>query len=505
MHSAITLRWKVVSLLRQPFTQSVAFNVSPNVGLSSRLGIAPERAYVPTLLSPTITYHQVIRNTLSRERGVRLDTARFPYRMHVARLGCDVSFAVRTKLFPPATVLLDVELDDIGAPDRLDELISWQRLENLRPISDVVRWTIGMIASGNHRRFDPAPSFRFKPAIHVHGMSTRAKFRDDVERRFRELSGILIRNQDYAGMDDGIAKDIATKNAELNRKSVNELLLVDKQGILYVTPTEDSGDGRGRSSFMQVLDLQEIAMAFAEFLKAFRSIRRLNEDFADFLLSRIVPWIRNAGAVFSPTRTGLNAWRLFVAEFSLDAQLDLALTEDVRADLAEKQPYFDRLGHEWWRDPEFGETLNHRIQASRELPLGFLGNPDLTRLISEDYAEAKRSLQARNYKSAVLLCGAILEAMLTAALITAGRPGLTTDKLYREYTLNTLIEECTRAGLLGSEPLKGLLHPLRHYRNMIHPGVQIRKSLEPDAEIARISVETVKLLARHLGTAGSTP
>lgn len=505
MPPTVRLRWKVTALLGRRLTPAGAFNTSPNTGLFTRLGIPPHRGYVPTLLLPTITYHQAVRNELDRRFGVRVVASRFPYRVRVETLDAEVSFVLKLKLFPPTTLLLDVELEPVHAPDVLDRLIAWQRLETLRPISDIVRWTIGMVDAASHRRFDTAPAFRYKPAVHLDGISPCDAFRNPTEERFRELVGVLIRNPDHAGMDVRIPRAIAEKNAELNRKSAHELLLVDKQGLLYVTQTHRTNTTSGRSTFAQVLDLHEIAVAMDQFLRLYPSVRLQHEDFADFLLSRVVPWIRNANAIFAQSVTSLHAWRLLVSEFGLEAQLELALTDDTRAALPEKQQYFDRLGQEWWRDPDFGEILRHRILSARELPLQFLANADLARLVGEDYAEAKRSLQARNYKSTILLCGSIAEAMLTAALGAASISGLTLEKLYRDYVLDRLIDEAAKAGLLTDRPLQSLLQPLRQYRNMIHPGVQVRRSLEPDSSKATIALETVKLLAGHLAKRSAPP
>ena len=75
--------------------------------------------------------------------------------------------------------------------------------------------------------------------------------------------------------------------------------------------------------------------------------------------------------------------------------------------------------------------------------------------------------------------------------------GVTTNQLLK-YNLNQAINAVKNNSLITNDELLALLQPLRKYRNLIHPGVQKRKSIVPDSSIAKIALETVNLLVKEL-------
>ena len=46
---------------------------------------------------------------------------------------------------------------------------------------------------------------------------------------------LLINNPDYAGMSEDIIDRITKRNAEFNKKTTDEYLLINKQCVLYLT------------------------------------------------------------------------------------------------------------------------------------------------------------------------------------------------------------------------------------------------------------------------------
>jgi hypothetical protein len=178
------------------------------------------------------------------------------------------------------------------------------------------------------------------------------------------------------------------------------------------------------------------------------------------------------------------------------------MNQPIQAVLAEKGAYFDKFASDWWDESDFAYLIARRMEESKELHLGFLANEELKRLVLEDFAEARCSFHSRNYKATILLCGSIAEAILTAVIDKARLPGISTQKLYRDFGLSRLIDVAQEHGLIRDKSLLLLLQPLRHYRNIIHPGVQVRKSLSPDSSKARIALEIVNLLVKDLNEAG---
>ncbi|MDI6795186.1 MAG: hypothetical protein QME81_20365, partial [bacterium] len=116
-------------------------------------------------------------------------------------------------------------------------------------------------------------------------------------------------------------------------------------------------------------------------------------------------------------------------------------------------------------------------------------------LLIEDYAEARSSLQSRNYKATIVLCGSLIEAVLVDILKQKEIP---TQKAYNQLTLNDAINTIKSHKLIKNQALLSLFDPLRKYRNMIHPGVSDREGILPDPSIAHIALETVNLLIKEL-------
>jgi hypothetical protein len=501
-HIAIKLRWKVTALLENdpPIHQeNVLFNISPNTGLYSQFSIPLRHSYVPQVLSPTITYHQVIKNLLKKSLGIEIKERKFPYRVFVPELGTEVLINLGIRLFQPSILSLTVKLSDIST-SYLDatRLLDCQRLDYLRPVSDITQWTIGLAETLDQKYFDSSPPLRFKPAVHLDNVCSPEVFQSHIKENLSKYVGILIRNYDYELMDSKVPRMILEKNTEHNLKSSKEMLLIDKQGILYLTPIRTGKETPTRPRFSRTYDLYSIALVFKDYMNHFHSFRSHNEDFADFILYKIWPWLDEPDIVFGASVSNKYRWNLLIDEFGLDSRMRFAMNPTIRDAIEDKSRYFEQFTTGWWNESDFGYLIAGKIRESKELRLGFLENDDLKKLIIEDYAEARRSLQGRNYKATILLCGSIAEAILTATIDKANLPGITTKKLYTDYNLSTLVDTAEKHNLIKDKTLFPLLEPLRHYRNTIHPGVQVRQSLSLDSSKARIALETINLLVKDL-------
>ena len=499
MTSKVTLSWKVVKALKEvrlTYYDSVLFNVSPNPGIYGQLGIPLRLGYIPQSLLPTVTYYQVVKKLLNEKWHLEIVDKKYPLRIFVPNLDTEVLFNLRIRIFPPHILSLTVSLSEFSTEFDPTNLINWQHLNNLEPIADIVRWTIGMTDTLDHKNFNPQRSFHFYPALHLEVCSAD-RFQKHIEDNLNKYVGILIRNHDYELMDRRIPDNIHEKNLEHNYKSSQELTLVDKQGILYLTPINDTNSKLWSRNFRKVQDIYEIAAVYATYLRNYPMLRSRNEDLADFMLHKIQFLIERPDMTFLRSVTHGHIWHLLSQEFRLKSTLETILRPSIRTDLEKKSSYFDQFTVGWWEEKEFPYLLNKRIAEAMEIDLGFLSSEDLRRLIINDYGEAKRSLMGRNYKATVVLCGSVIEAILTDIIDQAQIPGLSIEVLYT-FGLSKLIDKAKIHGLIQDPNLYSLFDPLRNYRNAIHPGVQIRKSTSLDSSTARIAVETVNLLMKDL-------
>ncbi len=498
----IRITWKIYSVLRSapPLDkQSLVFNISPNTSLYSQFGIPLEICYIPRILQPTVTYHQVIRDWLKKNQVI-VKEKNFPYYIEIPDLG-SVSLNLRIRVFPPNIASMTLSLTNISAAFDATRLIELQGLIRRWPLHDIVRRTLAMIETLSHRGPELSRDYKATPAIHVADFYDRTQFKRMVKERKNEIVSVLIRQPHYEEIDDTIPTDILEKNRQLNVKDTGVLLLLNKQGVLFLTPTETSSTYRAqqRTHLNKIEDLIEFALVFGTFLSNYRQLRTQEEDWADFLLSKIQPWISDPSAVFCNSVSYFKAWELISREFGLQARKDLwTKNPGIRLAIEEKSRFFDQVDSQWWKEDDFVSVLATRMQESKGVTLNFLGNADLKLLISSDRQEAEKSLRSKNYKATILLCGSLAEALLTAVLDRGVSGWPSRKELYEEYNLNKLIELSVKKKIITDRSLRQLLDSIRNYRNMIHPGVQMRQSLVPDEHKATIAVETLNLLIKEL-------
>lgn len=130
----------------------------------------------------------------------------------------------------------------------------------------------------------------------------------------------------------------------------------------------------------------------------------------------------------------------------------------------------------------------------------FVTDTDLQKLLEKDWQEAQQVHNAGAWKSCVLLCGSILEGIIMNAL-SKDWPNARNEFSRRkrqsapplnEWDLVDLVEVANR---LKTFP-KGTIHlsnAVREFRNLIHPGRQIREHIQVTEEQANIAINAVRM------------
>jgi hypothetical protein len=503
----ITLRWKVLTFLESAIPlwawtdeKNILFNVSPNTGLFRQFNIPVERSYVPQFLSPTVVYHQAIGKHLRTKYGIP-GSRRFPYRLDLGDLGL-VDLTIKVRLFHPNILSLTVRLSDVVASPndwQADKLVTVQPLDQYKVVADIVRWTIGMALSLNHRVFRLDPSFTSHPALHLGDLCDPDEFSSQVETEAKQYVGILIRNRQWSTMADRVTTAVLEKNAEFNVKSSMEMTLVDKQGILFLSPNGQAQRGEYSKSFNRVCDLSEVARVYKLFLEKYLYIRATDEDFFDFVFAKIRSSIEEPRLNFTASVTNRHLWELWIKELALDANVRAVTANRAISDAVDaKRPYFDRLTYRWWTNPEFTYLLRDEIARGGDFDLAFLNGEESRRRVLEDFQEASRSLQANNFKAAIVMSGAIAEALLLAVLEDDPPEGVTIEQLRRE-SLSKYLAYASETGRITDSSVRSLLdNTLREWRNMIHPGKMIRSNMSVDQHRAEVALLCVRLLVKEL-------
>lgn len=146
------------------------------------------------------------------------------------------------------------------------------------------------------------------------------------------------------------------------------------------------------------------------------------------------------------------------------------------------------------------EPTDNPITEKRQFK--FISNPDLRAIIERDYGELQRAYISECWKSVIILCGGAIEAILTDLLIqnqTAAKAAKSAPKNsdITRWDLSKFIDVAVEISLV-SAGVEKLSHSIREYRNLVHPGNELRSKLRFDAEEAKIAVEVLNIVQRDL-------
>jgi hypothetical protein len=132
----------------------------------------------------------------------------------------------------------------------------------------------------------------------------------------------------------------------------------------------------------------------------------------------------------------------------------------------------------------------------------FIHDSDLRHILERDFYEIQRAFISQCWKSVIILCGGAIEAILTDLLLAnesqakaSGRASKAPD--ITRWDLSDLINVAVDLKLV-TPGVEKLSHPIREYRNLVHPGNEIRNKLTFNAEEARIALEVLNIVYRDL-------
>ena len=140
------------------------------------------------------------------------------------------------------------------------------------------------------------------------------------------------------------------------------------------------------------------------------------------------------------------------------------------------------------------------ITEEKEFP--FIEGLDLRQIVERDYIELQKAYVAGCWKSVLLLSGGLIEAVLLDLLSLKqedinGCESKPNEDDIKKWGLDSLIRVSVELKLV-SDGVEKLSHPIREYRNLIHPGKELREKLRFGQEEAKIAVEVVNILHRDL-------
>lgn len=136
------------------------------------------------------------------------------------------------------------------------------------------------------------------------------------------------------------------------------------------------------------------------------------------------------------------------------------------------------------------------------LDFKFIQEKQLRTIVERDYPELLVAFSASCKKSALVLAGSVIEAILLdfvlqnrVAAVAVGSAPKSNDPL--RWTLEDLINVSAelKPELL---PLQTMSHGVRRYRNLVHPAVEMKSPMKVEIEEARVAISLVRILHREL-------
>jgi hypothetical protein len=146
--------------------------------------------------------------------------------------------------------------------------------------------------------------------------------------------------------------------------------------------------------------------------------------------------------------------------------------------------------------------LNASLNQEKKSAFWFIKEPKLKKLIETDWEEIQRVYRVDAWKSTILLCGGVLEGILINELSEKEADAkdaylrIRNNKEPQELNRWQLIDlvDITKELDLFPTGAFHLTHAVREYRNLIHPGKQLREDIEVTEEQAAIVFNAVKSL-----------
>ena len=132
----------------------------------------------------------------------------------------------------------------------------------------------------------------------------------------------------------------------------------------------------------------------------------------------------------------------------------------------------------------------------------YIGDNSLRTILVRDYADAQRTFITAAWKATIILSGGAIEAILLDQLRKDEGAARAASKAPKQndlsrWDLADLISVAVELKVVGPGVDK-LSHSVREYRNLVHPGNEVRNRLTVGKEEARIALEILNMVDREL-------
>jgi hypothetical protein len=126
----------------------------------------------------------------------------------------------------------------------------------------------------------------------------------------------------------------------------------------------------------------------------------------------------------------------------------------------------------------------------------FINDEKFREILERDFEELNKCLEIKSSKSVLILSGSIIETILTDYFVNFPVDGFSEKKVLG-MDLFPLIELAKEHGLI-SQSTKELSTVIKNYRNLIHPGREIRKNERFDFDTAVVAKSLLNIILKEI-------
>lgn len=148
------------------------------------------------------------------------------------------------------------------------------------------------------------------------------------------------------------------------------------------------------------------------------------------------------------------------------------------------------------------------VDAAPEMPsishqdFSFIVSIELKAIVERDIKELNSSIASKSFKSIIIMAGSVIEALLLDKLATyeaEAKAAISKSEPLEKWTLENLIDASYRLSVVNGD-VERFSHAIRGYRNLIHPGLEVRRAgdITVNPHTAQIAVQVLQLVIRCL-------
>lgn len=127
----------------------------------------------------------------------------------------------------------------------------------------------------------------------------------------------------------------------------------------------------------------------------------------------------------------------------------------------------------------------------------FISDEKFRLLLIRDYEELNKCIEVEASKSVLILCGSLVESILTDYFLNLPPKNMNLEKDILKMDLAGLINLAFDYKII-SNTSKDLSNVLRNYRNLIHPGREIRNNEKFDVDTAKVAKSLLNIILKEI-------